>query len=286
MPDATTPTTVTKEPDPAGLNVEVADAITVYAGRFAGIRGPDHATTQGYVDSYAAEAGMFFAGLMESAGGLTEILGATSDNDIPTAGIYLLPQKLKRVVVTGAASRGDILRPVYCTDNQTLTLTRPTLGVPIGVILEWHTSTTVDVLLFGAAVQAAIDLAGAGQELIYLGSIDFGTTIDGDLKTGIPMPFHGELLEVFTITELVLVGASGTILLNFEIGGTNVTGGVITVATATQATLGTKSVGTAITAAAVFHEGDLLDIEGASAGGTRTTGRVGIYAIVAKKLGA
>lgn len=286
MADATTPDTPVTQRDPAGLPVEIADAVTVFKGRYNGIRGPDHATTQGFVDSYAGEKGMFFAGILEHADGLTEKLGATADTPPPEGGIFLEPTILKRVSVAGVASRGDILKLVYATDNQTLTLTRPaTNSTPIAVVVNFHTGTTCDVLLFGFAVQAAIDLAGAGKDIIYLGSIDFGTSADGDLKTGIPMPYHGEILEFFTITEATLVGAGGTILVNGELGGVNITGGVVTVSTAAQAAVGTKSAGTAITALSTFHDGDLLDIEGASAGGTRTSGSVGLYAVVKKKLG-
>ncbi len=287
MADATTPETVNESENPRGMSTEIADAVTIFKGRFTGIRGPDHATTQGYLDSFVGEAGMFFGGLLESADGLTEKLGATGDSPPPEGSLLLLPRIIRRVTVTGVASRADILKPVYATDNQTLTLTRPsTFAIVIGVVVEWHSSTTADVLLFGIAVQAAIDLAGGELQILYLGSIDFGTSADGDLKTGIPMPFHGELLELFTITEATLVGAGGTILVNAEINAVNVTGGVVTVSTAVQAAVAFKSAGTAITALNTFHQGQLLDIEGASAGGTRTSGSVGLYAVVSKKLGA
>lgn len=270
----------------SGLSVQIANSAVVYAGGFAQLRGPDHATSQGYAAPYNDEKGAIFAGLFESANGLTSATGDTSASPVPEAAIDVDPQVLRRIAVTGAASRGDIGKPVYATDDNTLSLTRPTNGTPVGMVVEWHTSTTCDVLLFGLAVQAAIDLGGQGQEILYLGELDFSTVADGDLRTGFPMPFHGEFLDFFGMVKEVCVGAGGTIAVNLEIDGTNVTGGVITYATGTGTdTLGEKLAGTAITAANVFHEGSLLDIEGASAGGTRTSGKLELYATVARKLG-
>ena len=169
---------------------------------------------------------------------------------------------------------------VYATDDDTLTLTRPTTGTPVGIITRWYSSTTSDVLLWGLVTQCAIDLGGGGQEILYLGELDFATVADGDLRTGFTMPYHGKILDFFGMVKEVNVGSGGTILLNLEIGATNVTGGVITYSTTEANTLGEKLSGTAITAANTFHEGDALDIEGASAGGTRTSGKLELYATV------
>ena len=279
MADATTPTSQKRVNDPSKIGVQIADAVTLYKDRLHGIRGEDHATTQGYADAYAAELGMMFAGRLLDGDGLASKLGDTSATPPPEASLNVLPEILKSVTVTGVASQGDLLKAVYATDNQTMTLTKPSSpgAPPIGFVSRWYTSTTCDVCLLGLVGQWILGMAGGGESIMFLGALDFATLADGNVLTGIVMPFHGEIVEVYTITGTTLVGASGTALINLELAAVNVTGGVVTVATATQAAVGTKSAGTAITALNAFHQGDLLDVEVASAGATRTSGSVNLY---------
>lgn len=176
------------------------------------------------------------------------------------------------LAVTGAAATTEPGTPVYASDGAAFTLTAGA-NSRIGRVVRGTGTDTADVY-FEADWKGA---EARRKETIYLGSIDFATMADGDLKTGITLPFKGRILDVYTITEVVLVGSGGTGLLNLEIGGTNVTGGVVTVATATQATLGTRSDGTAITAENEFDADQAIDVECASAGGTQTSGSVGLY---------
>lgn len=281
MADATSPDTPNETPNPTSIALQIADAVTVYKGRFAGIRGPTHGTTQGYLDSYDDEPGQVFAGLIESAGGLTEKLGDTAASPPPEAGIKLYPRILRRVTVTGAASRADILKPIYVTDNQTMTLTRPSDDAEVcGAIIEWHTSTTCDVLLFGLVAQLVLGMAGGNYEHFTIGSFDHADLANGNIVTALPMPFHGKFISLHGVVEKAFTGSGGTATLNLEIGGTDVTGGTLVVSTAAGGTIGTKLDAAAITAANVFHEGDTIDLEVASASGTQTAGRVRVYAVV------
>ena len=266
-----------------GLSPVIANAVSVIKGGFAGLRGPDHATSQGQVAPYNDEKGMIFTGgFFTRADGIQEVVGDTSASVPPEANYEVGPKILLQQGVTGASAATDVGRVVYATDDDTLTLTRPTNGTPVGMILGWHTSTICDVLLWGLIGQAAIDLGGQGQELMYLGHFNANTVANGDLRTGIPMPFHGEILEVFAMIDVAIAGSSATASINLEIGGTNVDGGVVTIAESDAK--GTKKSGTAITDNAVFHEGDPLDIE-ASSVTDATAGSFDLYAIVAKKLG-
>lgn len=278
MADATTPTTPNETIAPRGLALQIANAVALYKGRFAGIRGPTHGTSQGYVDHYDDEPGMVFAGMLESAGGLAQKTGDTSASPVPEAALQILPSIQRRVTVTGAASRGDILKPVYAEDNQTLTLTRPSDDAEVvGVVIEWHTSTTCDVLLFGLVCQLILGMAGGNRTLIHLGHFDANTVANGDLRTAIPMPFHGKFVDVFAMIDVAIAGAGATASINLEIGGTNVTGGVVTIAE--NDAKGTKKSGTAITAENVFHEGDTVDVEAASVTDA-TAGSFDLYAVV------
>lgn len=281
MADATTPDTPNETPDPKGISLQIADAVTVYKGRFAGIRGPTHGTTQGYLDSYDDEPGMVFAGLIESAGGLASKLGATGDSPPPEAGVRIWPRILRRVTVTGAASRADILKPVFVTDNQTMTLTRPDDDAEVvGSVIEWHTSTTCDVLIFGLIGTLILGMAGGNRQVVELGAYNNVELADGDIMTGFVMPFHGKFISLHGIVLEAFTGSGGTATINLEIGGTNVTGGTLVVSTAAGGTVGAKLDAAAITAANVFHEGDVIDLEVSAAGGTQTEGKVRVYAIV------
>jgi hypothetical protein len=262
--------------DDEGISLPIASAAQMYGGALAQIRNEEHATSQGDVAPYNDEVGAFFAGVCQN-----EALGTASLT--PEARLSLSRQILDRATVTGVASAADILKAVYATDDNVMTLTKPTNGEVIGVVIKWYTSTTCDVLLLDPGARIAADTR---TEVIYLGTLDFSTVADGDLRTAFPAPFHGEFLEFFGMVSEALVGAGGTILVNLEIATTNVTGGVVTMSTAAGGTLGAKLAGTAITAAAVFHEGEAIDIEGASAGGTRTSGKLELYAKVIRKPGA
>ena len=121
-----------------GLSAEVANAVQTYGGMWAGMRGPDHATTKGYLDAYDDEKGMVFAG-----GDLDfDILGDTSASPPTANALGIDPAVYKGATVTGVASRADIMKPVYATDSNTLTLTAPTYGTPIGIVVDWATSRT------------------------------------------------------------------------------------------------------------------------------------------------
>ena len=244
--------------DDEGISLPIANAAQMYGGALAQIRNEDHATSQGDVAPYNDEVGAFFAGICQN-----EALGLAALT--PEARLSLNRQIAARQAVTGVASAADVLKAVYATDDDVMTLTKPTNGEVIGVVIKWYTGTTCDVLVLDAGARIAAD---------------------GDLRIAFPAPFHGEFLSFFGMVSAPLVGAGGTILINLEIATTDVTGGVITMSTAAGGTLGTNLAGTAITAAAIFHEGEAIDIEGSAAGGTRTSGNLELFAKVIRKPGA
>jgi hypothetical protein len=265
--------------DDSFLSLDVADGVDLFNNIFTGVRGPDHATSQGEADKYApAVNGIIFSGLSFS-----KVTGDSAASPRPASRQQIQSLKLVDVAVTGAANKADVLKPIFLSDNQTMTLTRPAKGELVGYTMEYKGDAKFDVLLLGLAERLA---ANSQAELIYLGQLDFSTVANGNLRTAFPMPFHGKILEIFGMVAEVMVGSGGTILINAEIDGTDVTGGVVTMSTAAGGTLGTKLAGTAVTAANVFREGSALDIEGASAGGTRTSGILELYARVQRLPGA
>lgn len=196
--------------------------------------------------------------------------GSAGDKKIELVSVGIV----RGLAVTGATATTEPGAKVYASDGATFTLTAGA-NSRIGRVVRGTGAGTADVYF-----QADWKGEAAQRDTVYLGSIDFATATDGDLKTGLTFPFKGRILSVFTITEATLVGSGGTFLVNLEIGAVNVTGGVITVATATQATLGTKSAGTAITALNEFDADEAIDVEAASSGGIQTSGSVGLYAVI------
>lgn len=275
--------------------LKVANSEVIYAGSYAALRSSSHATTAswGYADVLTAAAGNIPMGGFFNVGQT----GDTSATVPPEGEIDVTPQVVKQVSVAGGT--GDITdlgQLVYMSDDDTFTFTRPTLGLPLGVAVRYHTGTTYDVALFSFGELCAIALGGAGQQLLYVGSYDLtahtevgsgGTPVN--LRTSFPMPYHGKITATFAMIDVVLAGiATGeTENIQFEIGGTDVTGGVIGLQIG-QAK-GAKVAGSSVTGNNVFHEGDSLDVEivgGQSAASTNiTAGRVDVYLEVQPLLG-
>jgi hypothetical protein len=261
-----------------GVALNASTTVQCFGGGLAGIRGPDHATTQGDAAPYNNEAGMIFAGVVTN-----QVLGDATATPPPEARLNLEPGILTRIAVTGATGRGDIGAACYATDDDTVTLTRPANAEVIGLVIEYHTGTTCDVYVFDLDARAA---ASTTTDTLYLGTIDFASTADGDIRTGIEAPYHGEIISLFGMVSAPLVGAGGTTLLNLELDAVNVTGGALTMSTAAGGTLGAKLSATAITAANVFSEGSLIDVEATASGGTRTSGAIDLFAKVQRRPGA
>ncbi len=263
------------------IGAEIADAKQTYAGGLAALRGPGHATTNGYLDGLDDEAGLIPLGGFFS----DETLGATGDSPPPENNVDVRDKIYRRATVVGVASRGDIGKLVFATDDSVLTLTAPSANAfPIGMVIEWHTSTTCDVAMWGMIAAAAIALGGAGRETICLGSFDVTIAASANLATGIVAPCHGLITDLYAVIDGAdLVGASGAVDLNLEIGGTNVTGGVVSLVIGSP-TAGSKVAGTAITAENRIHQGDLIDVE-AVVTTAFTTGRVNLYATIQRELG-
>ena len=263
-----------------GLAAQVSNGVQTYAGMWAGLRGPDHATSQGYADAYNDEKGMIFCG-----GHLDEQeLGDTSASPVPENRWNTESKVYPQVTVTGVTGRGDIGKAVYATDSDALTLSRPTLGTPIGFVSEWHSSTTCDVLMLGLPAQAALDLSGQGVQVLHLGSFSFADMDNADILTSYPAPLHASIDTFYGVVGEAFTGASGTADLQLEIGSTDVTGAGFTVSTAACGTVGTV-ISTSPSAANVMHAGDTLSVKGSSASGTRTLGRVDLYVKLSPRLG-
>lgn len=192
--------------------------------------------------------------------------------------------------VTGASAVTDVSKYVYATDGQTLTLTQPTAGIPAGVVVEHITGTYCWVYLFDYVEALQLSRAGLGtqyevMDLGIVGSNTLGGTSALTLLTLLASTSHYKFIsfhaQPFSYDTGIIAGSQA---LNLEIGGTDVTGGVLTLTYEycdAAADLGTNITATAITAENEVHQGDVVQIEMAASGTGFTAAKLGAFKLLA-----
>jgi hypothetical protein len=105
------------------------------------------------------------------------------------------------------------------------------------------------------------------------------TTSAADLVTGFVPGFRGKIVSAQFFTTTVGTGTSASQVLNFEIGSTDTTGGVLTLLLADTTTLGTRKAATAFTAANEFTATDSISLEVAASGTVFTAG-AGVLTVI------
>lgn len=240
--------------DAGTLNHQITNAVVMYGGARAAL------VAAGRVSTWTGVAGDTPVGFW----GDSKMTGDTSATPIVNGRVYAAGQIVNDCPVAGtlAGTIADHQKFVYATTDVTFTITRPAAPnrQPVGIIETYKTTTTADVYFFSRVEMLQMALAGSNVRTICLGQINTNITASGNLKTGIVMSGHGKILDTYAICTRGQTDADADVDANLEIGGTNVTGGVIELITADV--LAEKKSGTAITAANEFHDGDLLDVEG------------------------
>lgn len=266
------------------LAIQAADGETIHSGGLVALGSPSHGTAdvQGRTKKWAAadfEIPIGFA-LPNPANATDGRWVGSTTAPRPETNIDTGVQTLRRYPVTGTSAQANVGLPVYATDDNVLTITRPAANaIPVGVITKWWTGTTCDVRIFGFNLTYLLALCGAGATVWNMGVMSAGAGT-GNVLTGIVAPFHGRILAVYGVVAVDATDADVVQTINFEIGGVDVTGGVITWAFGDA--IGVKVAGTAITAANEFHHGDLIDVETTAtvAGTTADPGLLNLYATV------
>lgn len=260
--------------DAGTLNHQITNAVVMYGGARAAL------VAAGRVSTWTGVAGDTPVGFW----GDSEMTGDTSATPIVNGRVYAAGQIVNDCPVAGtlAGTIADHQKFVYATTDVTFTITRPAAPnrQPVGIIETYKTTTTADVYFFSRVEMLQMALAGSNVRTICLGAIGTGIQTAGNLLTGIVMSGHGKILDCYAICSNAIADADAHFDVNLEIGGTNVTGGVITIDYADV--IADKKAGTAITAANEFHDGDLLDLEAASvtAGTATDTGSYNVYITV------
>lgn len=153
----------------------IANAVRIYSGALCGLPGTNALTSsRGYLQRWQNQINLQWAGIADAqswTGGLitsaqsgtasnvNSVLGDTSVTPIPEISIEMGPCVIKSLAVTGVSAQADLWRTLlYCsTDNPADISTTSTSYAPaIGKVLYWYSSTTADVLLFGALRMTAI----------------------------------------------------------------------------------------------------------------------------------
>jgi hypothetical protein len=256
---------------PISTEIEIVNGDGIPSGVYVGLNSRDHGTaaSRGRITNWTSAANQIPLGFRF----LEDKTGDTTQTP-PVRGAVNIDEHIAlNVPVTGlAGDKGDVGRVVYASDNNTFTLTQPTLAIPAGIVIRWRTATVCDVLFFSASQMILAGMAGL-RKTWCLGSFALvGGT--GNVMTGIVAPHHGRITAVYAIIVRANTDADVNYAINLEIGGVDVTGGVVTCLFSD--TVGTKKSGTAVTANNVFHEGDLIDVEAvATVAGTATD--VGTY---------
>lgn len=190
--------------------------------------------------------------------------------------VELLESVLPDITVAGTTGAVDVGRTVYELDDQDYTTVAN--GLPAGTLARHLTGTRFDLHLFSAAQRNTLALSGAAAgATILVASLD-ATSLTGNLLAGYILQGNGRITSTFAIVDVIIAGAGGDMDVNLEIGGANVTGGVIPVLTA-GGTRAANLPGSAITALGAFSDGDLLDVEGVE-NVAITSGRINLYIVV------
>lgn len=230
--------------------------------------------TTGYGRSWTGAAGEIPMGRISGGELYGTGLGDTSAANPPQLTFNMDPELRKDVAVTGASAVTDNGAPVYQSNDNTLTLTRPTRGRPAGFVATWKTGTTCDVVLFGPLLDARRHM---GVQLLHLGGF---SAVAAHLGTGdgIQFAYPGRIrvLSFYGIVCKTLAGGT-SIVITLKFGTTALTGGVLSFG-ATDAA-GTKVDSTAITALNVGSESDVL-VGSIAVTGSYTAGAFNLFALV------
>jgi len=196
---------------------------------------------------------------------------------------------LDNVSVTGVSAVTDAGKFIYATDGQTMTLTRPATGLPIGILTNWRATTYCDVYLFDFIDSVLLSLMRPPREIKSFGTFPtnaFQGTAAATIWTETAQD-HYKFISLHALPvahdNAAVAGAQS---INLAIDTVDVTGGVLSLAYTScdvYTDMGTAIDATAITALNEVHMGDVVILEMA-ASGTGFTADVAaafhLYAIV------
>lgn len=260
--------------------LQVVSGSTVYRGGFAAIGAQHHATAanRGRVYPYNDAAGSVYAGLCQGGGGAGTSQGQDSVVGTATeankAALQFESFVVEKAAVSGVNNKNLVTSLVYLTDDNTLTTTRPAVGCPLGMVIDYSgTSGTCDVWIFSVETIIAIVMGGCAKQNELLGSFLCADMTNATQSTW-TAPHMGYITKFYASVKKAPAGTSGTTTITLKIGSTAV--GPTTPASLVVLTGDAKAdlkASAAITANNVFHEGDVISV----VSGTNTTMTAGSF---------
>lgn len=190
--------------------------------------------------------------------------------------------------VTGATAITDIGKGVYATDGQTLTLTVPAAGLPVGIVTNWISGTTCEIHLFDFEEGMNVQKNGLAQYYRYM---PIGTFLTNAMQgtsamTLVTLPAAYEKYKIVSLHAQCAgydnAAVAGSQVVNAYIGSTITTGGNLTLAYTNcdaSGDMGTAINATAITAANTVAVGDVVSLKVASSGTGFTADAVSAFFI-------
>ena len=134
-------------------NYKVLNAGVIWVGSFCGALNGTSTAQRGYVKAYADQNNIKYMGLAIGSpfdlATTLKVTGDTSATRVPMVTLECGPGILRQYTVTGSSAVTDQMRQVYLRNDNDMNVTQ-VLSPRIGRIEYWHTSTTCDVLVYGA----------------------------------------------------------------------------------------------------------------------------------------
>jgi hypothetical protein len=228
------------------------------------------AWVDGEVRRYANTSGYVPAGICDGPAEKNAIATGGATGDMSDPGVYFRHSVvIKDVAVTGVASEANVGDLVYATDYETFNISRPAAdATPVGHV-HWKkngtTTTTCDVYIYGK--RDALLAAGKSKERLFLGTVHT-TALEGTSALDLlkmTMYGRGKIVKLLAFPNGFDAGyTGGSQTFTLEIGSTNTTGGVLTLASTScdaSGDMGTQIDATAITADNEYSDGDILTLE-------------------------
>lgn len=199
----------------------------------------------------------------------TSLTGTALDTEADVGGVFQGDVILRKVAVTGVAAYADIGEPVYATDGQTLTKTRPSDdAVAFGFVWDKvrdDTTTTCDVYVFGKFTSWLLAAAGGNRRtvaMVRVGPTYTAGYLVGSSTTGITLHGHGRIIGFKGFVIDAPTNDTKETAITLKINDTAVTGALVDFDADENQTVGAQVAGSSAnaTAANEFHDGDLLQI--------------------------
>lgn len=144
------------------------------------------------------------------------------------------------------------------------TAARTVASATAAALTDSTTGTTTTTLAAGVGVYDMVIPSPANLSTLSTGGVD--------VVTGFIPGHKFKILSYEFITTVAGTGASASLVFNFEIGTTNLTGGALTLLLADTDTIGKRTAATAITAANTGTSTDTVSLEVAGSGTAFTAG--------------